>query len=187
MQPEHSIANVLTTLAGSGAERARAALETLLGREIRITGTDARIVDAAEAALAAAEDGTIGRLSISGAVDGNAFVVFPKSSVEDLEATFGLDGDSDDAKSMLGEVANIVASSYISELGDAWQTPLDPSTVALDSGVEEVGAFLQQASASPETQVVVLGCRFTDDAGSYEVSILLVLAHASVVQMVGSR
>lgn len=188
VQPEHSVAAILTTLAGSGAERARAALEVLLGRDIVITGTDARLVEpgrgGAGVALASALGGTIGRLSISGGIDGNAFVVFPQASVDDLRSTFGLPDDGDEARSMLSEVANIVASSYISELGDAWGVPVEPSTVELDASDAEVARMLDR---SEQTQVVVLGCRFSDDAGSYDVSILLVLERDSVVQMVGNR
>ena len=77
---------------------------------------------------------------------------------------------------MLAEIANIVIGSYLTELGDTWGVELDPTPAELDVSMHDVLGAVDLISVEHEVdRVIALGCGFADDAGSYDVSVWLLL------------
>jgi chemotaxis protein CheY-P-specific phosphatase CheC len=167
-------------LAAAAAERTRSALTMLLGRQMVVERTHVAERDVHGSALAehlreGFRGGSVtGRLAISGPPDGAAWVVFPRTCVEHLMETFdlppGAAEPNEDLRSMLGEIANIVTGSWLTELGDGWGAHLDPSPTDLDAGatVAESDARLADAGGG---RAIAMGCSFADESGTYDLSV----------------
>jgi chemotaxis protein CheY-P-specific phosphatase CheC len=167
-------------LAAAAAERTRSALSMLLGRQMVVERTHVAERDVHGSALAehlreGFQGGSVtGRLSISGPPDGAAWVVFPRTCVEHLMEVFDMpsdtEGPGDEMRSMLGEIANIVTGSWLTELGDGWGTHLDPSTTNLDAGASDAEADARLADAGGG-RAIAMGCSFADESGTYDLSV----------------
>lgn len=176
-------ADELEALARAGAERARSALQTLLGERIEIVETRAwtlpgrgeDIIDH----IAPAGNARLGRLGISGPPDGAAWVAVPTSCVSRLMERFGVQDEVDDATmsgSVVAEVANIVTGSYVTELGDRWGLDLDPTPADLGLHSNVARRELDLLRGPGETlPAIAVGCGFADADGIYDISVVLML------------
>lgn len=174
----------LAVVARHGAEHVREALTTLLQRDmsvVRSSATSIELDDDRDELLGADTfaDGSanLGRLAIDGPPSGAAWVGFTDHSVQQIAGIFGLeDASSEDSRSMLAEVANIVAGSYLTVLGDTWGVELNPTPADLDSTLADMHAELDALEGDPSgSRLIALGCEFSDDDGHYDMSVLLLL------------
>lgn len=198
MQPEleltQEIEVQLAQVAQDAARRSEVALTTLLGREIKVVDLETRYVPSASAAILMSLEVThdhaaVGRLAITGKVDGTAFVVIAQRSIDALASAFDLDTTerSDESRemlrSMLREVSNIAASSYINAFADAWGLDLSPSTVSLDLAAEGITAELERASRA-QGPAIVFRCAFLDHERRPQLSLVLLLGSTEVFAQV---
>lgn len=166
----------LRSVAQSGATRASGSLSTLLGRPIGVSLSRAALL-AGNADVELGDDvALLGRLSIEGPPHGAAFVAFPEASVRGLCAAFGLAADARaaDASSMLGEVANIVTGSLLTELGDTWERDLTPTPVELV--LDRSSHDLEARVTGDLEHAVQLECAFADGSGHYDISVMILFA-----------
>jgi chemotaxis protein CheY-P-specific phosphatase CheC len=169
----------LEAAARDGSERAGTALSTLLGRPIEVRHQTADLVDDESRMDPSAmpPGAAVGRLSVEGThATGDALVALSPDSVAELMHTYRLshdeDGNPDElAMSMLREVSNIAASSYLNAIADAWQVELLPSPVEMrlagDDGAAQSGPAADHAAA-----VLVFRSEFASDAGVFEVALM---------------
>lgn len=195
-QPDESVVmdidfqQQLSAVARDGARRAENALTVLLGRPVKVEEIDTQFVTDASAAILLSLEVThdhaaVGRLEVAGKVEGTAFVVISQRSIDQLYETFGLSVELKDhqhdemGRSMLREVSNIAAASYINALADGWGLELSPSTVTLDLAVDGMSRGLEEASRK-QGPAIVFRCAFLDEDRRPQLSLVLLLGSAEV-------
>jgi chemotaxis protein CheC len=122
--------DALRELANIGSGNAGTALSQLLGRPVDISVPDARVLPLAEVAEATGDPSELRHgvvVPVGGELDAEVVLLFPKPDAQVLCALFDLDPLTDDGRSMLGEVGNILGSSYIGVLGQMLGMTLEPS------------------------------------------------------------
>ncbi|MBC7643482.1 MAG: chemotaxis protein CheC [Thermoleophilia bacterium] len=143
--------------ARTGCERAGSALGMMLGRDVIARHLDVTYVASASGAILASLDvrhdhAAIGRLAVtSSEAVGSAFVVMSSRPITELMTAFEIeDGTLDDpgeiGTSMLCEVSNITASSYLNALADAWNIELIPGTPQLELAAGGLSSDMEKAS-----------------------------------------
>jgi chemotaxis protein CheC len=122
--------DALRELANIGSGTAGTALSQLLGRPVDISVPKAAVLPLAEAVDSAgpADDEIYGVvLPIFGDLDATVLLLFPVPDATTLCGMLGVDPTSDDGRSALGEIGNILGSSYINALSSLTGMALEPS------------------------------------------------------------
>ncbi len=155
-----------------GMQRASEALTGLLGHPVRVEGARVQSVPP-DAALdlmgGAAQDGMAAlRCRISGDLRGDIVLIFPLASVfRMLQALLGAPAGprllSAQEESAVEEVGNILASSFLSELGDRLGRRVTHSSPLLRLGViSQMMDSVRHDVAGRGLEVLVAHARFTD-------------------------
>jgi chemotaxis protein CheC len=111
--------DALGELANIGSGTACTALAQMLGRPVDIRVPKALALplgDAIEAVGAAGAPRTAVKLDISGDLEGTVLLVFLLEDAQTLCAMLGVEPDSDVGRSALGEIGNILGTSYVNAL-----------------------------------------------------------------------
>jgi chemotaxis protein CheC len=155
--------DALRELANIGAGTAATALSGLLGMPIDVAVPSASALPLADAidATGPADLLVTGvAIELSGDLHGSAVMLFPEEDARTLCGLLGLEPDSELAASALGEVVNILCSSYLGALGSmtGMQFELGPpqlvddmlgaimgSILAMSAGVSDVALMLDSA------------------------------------------
>ncbi len=146
-------------------------LSELLGREVRLSASDVSAMQLdALPALAAQSGAPLGGLQfhIEGEGGGCIIVLFPLLAIQRmLEAIAGHPaeggGFTDVERSAICEIGNVLASSFLTELGDGTGRRLMPSTPRLLlEDLERVMADTRAALAQQGPEVVVIQGLFED-------------------------
>jgi chemotaxis protein CheC len=136
--------DALRELANIGSGNAGTALSRLLGRPVEISVPDARVLPLADVASATGDPAELRHgvvVPVGGELDAEVVLLFPEPDACVLCALFDLDPATEDGRSMLGEVGNILGSSYIGVLGQMLGMTLEPAPPQV---VEDMlGAILQ--------------------------------------------
>jgi chemotaxis protein CheC len=111
--------DALRELANIGSGTAGTALSSLLGRPIGLSVPNAKALELADAVEAAGdpEDLVWGVVvPVTGQVDATALLVIPDADAATICAILGVEADTETGRSALGEIGNIMVSSYVGAL-----------------------------------------------------------------------
>jgi chemotaxis protein CheC len=124
----------LREIANIGSGTAATALSSMLGRAVDLNVPKAlalELADAVDAVGAPDDDVTAVVLGVVGDIDATVVLLFDPTSAETICSLLGVDpADMEMSLSALGEVGNILGSSYIGAMGQMAGLELEPSPPA---------------------------------------------------------
>ena len=140
--------DALRELANIGSGKASGALSALLGRPVDISVPSARAVSFAEAVDATGDPeaemtGIV--LAIAGDLDGVVLLLVAPADADALCTMLGVEPGTEYAASALGEVGNIVGSSYINALAEMTGMAIEPTPPA--TATDMLGAIVESVLA----------------------------------------
>jgi chemotaxis protein CheC len=122
--------DALRELANIGSGTAGTALSSMLGRSVDISVPNALVLPFAEAveATGPAEAEVTGIvLGVVGEMAGTVLLLVPPEDARTLCGMLGLEADSEYAESALGEIGNVVGTSYINALAAMTGLQVEPT------------------------------------------------------------
>lgn len=122
--------DALRELANIGSGQAAAALSTMLGHPVDISVPTAAAMPLADAVAAAGdpEETRFGILvPIIGEFDAAVVLLVPETDAQQLCDVYGLEPASEDGASFLGEIGNILGTSYINVLAQMAGMDMEPA------------------------------------------------------------
>jgi chemotaxis protein CheC len=140
--------DALRELANIGSGKASGALSAMLGRPVEISVPSARAVSFAEAVEATGDPETEVTgiaLGIFGDLDGVVLLLVSPADADALCQMLGVEPGSEYVPSALGEVGNIVGSSYINALAEMTGMAIEPTPPA--TATDMLGAIVQTVLA----------------------------------------
>jgi chemotaxis protein CheC len=140
--------DALRELANIGSGTASGALSALLGRPVDISVPSARAVSFAEAVEATGDPETEVTgiaLGIFGDLDGVVLLLVSPADADSLCQMLGVEPGSEYVPSALGEVGNIVGSSYINALAEMTGMAIEPTPPA--TATDMLGAIVESVLA----------------------------------------
>jgi chemotaxis protein CheC len=141
--------DALRELANIGSGKASSALSMLLDRSVDISVPSARALSFAEAvdATGDAEAEMTGIvLGIVGELEGTVLLLLTPEDADAVCSILGVEPGSEYAPSALGELGNIVGSSYINALAEMTGMAIEPTPPA--TATDMLGAIVQTVLAS---------------------------------------
>jgi chemotaxis protein CheC len=135
--------DALRELANIGSGTASTALSSMLGRSVDISVPKAQALPFAEAVDAAgpAEQNITGIvLGIVGEMTGTVLLLVPPADADALCRMLGVEPDDEYALSALGEIGNIVGTSYINALASMTGMDIEPTPPA--TATDMLGALV---------------------------------------------
>ena len=136
--------DALRELANIGSGNAGTALSAMLGKAVDISVPTAAALPLPDAIAIAGDPGELRHgvvVPVSGDLDAVVVLLFPDPDARTLCRQFAIEPGTEDGRSMLGEVGNILGTNYINVLAQMAGMRLDPSPPQV---VEDLlGAILQ--------------------------------------------
>ena len=121
--------DALRELANIGSGTASTALSSMIGRSIDVSVPNARVLsfaDAVDAAGPAEATVTAVVIPIFGDMDALVLLVFNAADAQTLCGLLGVEADTEWGLSALGEVGNILGTSYVTALGQMTGLAMEP-------------------------------------------------------------
>jgi chemotaxis protein CheC len=140
--------DALRELANIGSGNASTALSGMLGRSVDISVPKAQalpLADAVEAAGPAAQEITGIVLGIVGEMNGTVLLLVPPADADAICRMLGVEPDDEFALSALGEIGNIVGTSYINALAAMTGMDIEPTPPA--TATDMLGALVASVLA----------------------------------------
>jgi len=140
--------DALRELANIGSGTASTALSTMLGRSVDISVPNARALPFAEAVEAAGpqEEAVTGIvLGIVGDLVGTVLLLVPPADADAMCRMLGVEPDDEVALSALGEIGNVVGTSYINALSAMTGMTIEPTPPS--TATDMLGAIVQTVLA----------------------------------------
>ncbi|MDA0182051.1 chemotaxis protein CheC [Solirubrobacter phytolaccae] len=122
--------DALRELANIGAGTASTALSEMLGRSIDLAVPDVSVLPMADAVdqLGPAEQDITGiMLGVEGELPGTVLMLLTPENAEKICVMLGLEADSELAPSALGEIGNVVGTSYLNALAGMTGIAVEPT------------------------------------------------------------
>ena len=141
--------DALRELANIGSGTASTALSGMLGRSVDISVPNAQALPFAEAvdAVGPAEQAMTGIvLGILGEMTGTVLLLVPPSDADAMCRMLGVEPDDEFALSALGEIGNIVGTSYINALASMTGMDIEPTPPA--TATDMLGALVATVLAA---------------------------------------
>jgi chemotaxis protein CheC len=135
--------DALRELANIGSGTASTALSSMLGRSVDISVPKAQALpfaEAVEAAGPAEQDITGIVLGIVGEMQGTVLLLVPPADADAMCRMLGVEPDDEFALSALGEIGNIVGTSYINALAGMTGMDIEPTPPA--TATDMLGALV---------------------------------------------
>jgi chemotaxis protein CheC len=135
--------DALRELANIGSGTASTALSSMLGRSVDISVPKAQALPFAEAveAMGPAEQDITGIvLGIVGEMNGTVLLLVPPADADAMCRMLGVEPDDEFALSALGEIGNIVGTSYINALASMTGMDIEPTPPA--TATDMLGALV---------------------------------------------
>jgi chemotaxis protein CheC len=122
--------DALRELANIGSGNAGTALGAMLGKTVDISVPTAAALPLAEAIAIAGEPdelrfGVV--VPVFGDMDAIVILLFPEADARTMCGIYGIEPDTEDGRSMLGEVGNILGTNYINVLAQMVNWELEPA------------------------------------------------------------
>jgi chemotaxis protein CheC len=140
--------DALRELANIGSGTASTALSGMLGRSVDISVPNAQALPFAEAVEATgdAETEVTGIvLGITGEMNGTVLLLVPPADADAMCRMLGVEPDDEFALSALGEIGNIVGTSYINALAGMTGMEIEPTPPA--TATDFLGAIVESVLA----------------------------------------
>jgi chemotaxis protein CheC len=140
--------DALRELANIGSGTASTALSGMLGRAVDISVPKAQALPFADAVEAAGEPDTEITgivLGITGEMNGTVLLLVPPSDADAMCRMLGVEPDDEFALSALGEIGNIVGTSYINALAGMTGMEIEPTPPA--TATDFLGAIVASVLA----------------------------------------
>jgi chemotaxis protein CheC len=140
--------DALRELANIGSGTASTALSTMLGRAVDISVPNAQALPFAEAVEAAGpveQEITGIVLGIVGDLDGTVLLLVPPADADAMCRMLGVDPADEFALSALGEIGNVVGTSYINALVAMTGMEIEPTPPA--TATDMLGAIVESVLA----------------------------------------
>jgi chemotaxis protein CheC len=140
--------DALRELANVGSGNASTALSGMLGRSVAISVPTAQALpfaEAVEAAGPAEQDVTGIVLGIVGEMNGTVLLLVPPADADKICRMLGVEPDDEYALSALGEIGNIVGTSYINALAAMTGMDIEPTPPA--TATDMLGALVASVLA----------------------------------------
>jgi chemotaxis protein CheC len=152
--------DALRELANIGSGTAGTALSELLGRPIELSVPSAAALELAEAveAAGAPEDVVWGVVvPVGGHVEATALLVIGEDDADRVCAMLGVEADTETGRSALGEIGNILVSSYVGALATmtGFELDLRPPQATRDMLGAVVSSVLAAQSDAHELALVL--------------------------------
>jgi len=170
--------DALRELANIGSGTASTALSTMLARAVDISVPNAKALPFAEAVEAAGppeEDITGIVLGITGDMNGTVLLLVPPADADAMCRMLGVEPDDEFALSALGEIGNIVGTSYINALAAMTGMAIEPTPPA--TATDMLGAIVETVLAGHAHAgdiALVLDSDLTVEGEDCSISFLLV-------------
>lgn len=181
--------DALRELANIGAGNASTALSGMLGRPVDLTVPHARVIPMAGAveALGTPEAEVTGiALGVHGDMPSTVLMLLSPTDAEAVCALLGLEPGSEYAESALGEIGNVVGTSYLNALSGMTGLALDPTppATATDMLGSLVQAVLATRAAVSDSALLLDSCMTVEGAGC-SIIFLLVPDHGGAGELLG--
>lgn len=181
--------DALGELANIGSGTACTALAQMLGRpvDIKVPKVVALpLADAIDAVGAAEEPRTAVKLDIFGDLDGTVLLVFPLEDASTLCGMLGVEPDSEVGLSALGEIGNILGTSYVNALGQmiGMEVEPHPPITTTDMLGAIVSTVLLERDEIGDTALLLDSAMFVEGE-QCELSFLLVPSANGVADLLG--
>ena len=179
--------DALRELANIGAGTASTALSEMLGRSIDLSVPDASVLPMAEAvaALGPAEQEITGiALGVEGDLPATVLMLLTPRDAEKVCVMLGLDADSDLAPSALGEIGNVVGTSYLNALAGMTGISVEPTPPA--TVTDMLGAIVESvlaARASSSDRTLLLDSSLLIEGEDCSITFLLVPDHGGAEEL----
>ena len=141
--------DALRELANIGAGNASTALSGMLGRPVDLTVPDARVIPMGQAVeeIGPPESEITGiALGVEGDMPSIVLMLLSPSDAAVVCTLLGLEPDSEYAESALGEIGNVVGTSYLNALAGMTGLALEPSPPA--TATDMLGSLVETVLAS---------------------------------------
>jgi chemotaxis protein CheC len=182
--------DALRELSNIGSGQAGTALASMLSRSIDISVPTAAALPLAEAVDVIGDPGELRHavvLPIVGDIEAMVVLLFPDADAAKLCAIYGIDPASADGRSMLGEIGNILGTSYINVLAQMAILDLEPTPPQVVYDL--LGAIVQSvllAGAHGDDTALVLDSSLTVEGEACSLSFLLLAGHDGVHRILES-
>jgi len=179
--------DALRELANIGAGNASTALSGMLGRAVDLTVPDARLIPMANAveAVGAPEAEITGiALGVDGDMPSTVLLLITPHDAEGLCRLLGLEPGSEFAGSALGEIGNIVGTSYLNALAVMTGIALEPTPPA--TATDMLGSLVQAVLATRAAysdDALLLDSRMTVEGEGCSIAFLLAPDHGGAGQL----
>jgi chemotaxis protein CheC len=176
--------DALRELANIGSGNASTALSAMLGRSVDISVPKAQALPFAEAVDAAgpAEQDITGIvLGIIGEMQGTVLLLVPPADADAMCRMLGVEPDDEFALSALGEIGNIVGTSYINALAGMTGMDIEPTPPATTTDM--LGALVATvlAGAAMDSDIaLMLDSNLVVEGEDCSISFVLVPDHGGV-------
>jgi chemotaxis protein CheC len=140
--------DALRELANIGSGTASTALSGMLGRSVDISVPNAQALPFADAVEAAGDPETEVTgivLGITGEMNGTVLLLIPPADADAMCRMLGVEPDDEFALSALGEIGNIVGTSYINALASMTAMEIEPTPPA--TATDFLGAIVESVLA----------------------------------------
>jgi chemotaxis protein CheC len=176
--------DALRELANIGSGNASTALSSMLGRSVDISVPKAQALpfaEAVEAAGPAEQDVTGIVLGIIGEMQGTVLLLVPPADADAMCRMLGVEPDDEFALSALGEIGNIVGTSYINALAGMTGMDIEPTPPATTTDM--LGALVATvlAGAAMDSDIaLMLDSNLVVEGEDCSISFVLVPDHGGV-------
>ena len=179
--------DALRELANIGSGNAATSLSALVGQEIDVDVPRALALSLADAVESAgpAEQEVVGvALQISGDMDAIVLLVFPEQDAATLCGLLGVDPNTEVGQSALGEIGNILGSSYVGALASMTGIQLEPHPpqTIVDMLAAIVSTVLA-AGAQEDDVALMLDSNLNIAGTACSLAFMLVPSRAGVAEM----
>jgi len=181
--------DALRELANIGSGNAATALSSLLGRTIDVSVPSAvalPLADAVDAVGAPDAEVTGVVLPVGGDLEAMVLLLFPPADADELCGLLGVEPGSEVGLSALGEIGNILGSSYIGALASMVGLVLEPSPPAI--ATDMLGAIVASvivAEAHATDIAILLDSELVVEGASCSFEFMLVPSTEGVAELLG--
>jgi chemotaxis protein CheC len=179
--------DALRELANIGSGTASTALSGMLGRAVDLSVPNARalpLADAVDAAGAPEQEVTGILLGIGGDLEGTVLLLVPPADADAMCRMLGVEPDDEFAESALGEIGNIVGTSYVNALAAMTGMAIEPTPPATTTDM--LGAIVESVLAGAARSgdvALLLDSDLTVEGEGCSISFLLVPDHGGVEEL----
>jgi chemotaxis protein CheC len=181
--------DALRELANIGAGNASIALSGMLGVSVDLTVPDARVLPMADAVehLGDPESEITGiALGVVGDLPSTVLMLLTPDDAVTVCGLLGVPADSDLAPSALGEIGNVVGTSYLNALAGMTGLELEPTPPAM--ATDMLGALVQAVlamRAAVSDSALLLDSRMIVEGEGCSIAFLLVPDHGGAGELLG--